>query len=151
MTDARRHLQRWGAVWILAVLWIGFGVGQWFSNLAEYTSDQAAHGLPFRWSEFLPYFWARFFENHASESWQLAAQAVLIVGLAPLLFRRGEEDRERLEAKVDRLTALVTDLLGGSTIVEAQVDRILELHQSQQQTTRRRRPPRLLPSRGSDA
>lgn len=99
----RDHLRRWGAVWILAFLWIAFAVLQWFTNLTEYASDQESHGRPFEWPEFLTYFWARFAENHASESWQLAVQAILIVGLSHLLFRKGEEDQERLEAKVDEL------------------------------------------------
>ena len=132
MTNARRrHLRRWGAVWILTALWAGFAVGQWFSNLAEYTNDQAAHGLPFQWSEFLPIFWGGFLENHASESWQLAVQAVLIVGLSRLVFRKGDEDQVRLEAKVDRLTTLV------NTLVRERTDRLeREIRRAQQETSR---------------
>jgi hypothetical protein len=99
------HFRRWGAVWILIVMWLGFAVLQWFTNLAEYTSDQAEHGQPFEWGQFLVYYFARFAENHSSESWQLAVQAVLIVGLSRVLFRKGDEDHNRLEAKVDRILA----------------------------------------------
>lgn len=130
-----RYLRRWGAVPLLAALWLASWAGQLVAQLGEITASG--------WSQF----WASTFENWQSEFLQLAVQAVVIVGLAPLLFRRAEEDRERLERKVDRLTAHVADLLGGSTIIEARVDRLLELQQTQQQTTRRRRPPRLLPPR----
>lgn len=98
-----RHLRNWAAVYILVILWIGFALGQFFTNMAEYGSDQAAHGLPFQTGEFMAYFWARFFENHASESWQLAVQALLISAFSHVLFRKGDEDMRRLEAKVDRL------------------------------------------------
>lgn len=101
----RAHLHRWGAVYILVALWIFFASVQWFTNLAEYSSDQAAHGLPFQRGEFFAYFFARFAENHSSESWQLAVQAVLISAYSRFLFRKGDEDAERLEAKVDELLA----------------------------------------------
>jgi hypothetical protein len=100
-----RHLRNWGAVYILLVLWVGFASVQWFTNLIEYSSDQAVHGQPFEWGQFAAYFFARFAENHASESWQLAVQAILISAFSRVLFRKGDEDQRRLEAKVDALLA----------------------------------------------
>lgn len=97
------HLRRWGAVYLLLTLWAVFEVVQWVTNLAEYRAEQAAHGQPFEWGQFVSYFLARFAENHASESWQLAIQAILIVGLSHVMFRKGDEDIERIEAKIDEL------------------------------------------------
>lgn len=95
-------------VYILVALWVVFGAGQWFTNMAEYGSDQAAHGLPFEWAEFLVYFGARFFENHASESWQLGV-ALIIDMNRQRAFRKGDEDRARLEGKVDQVLARLPD------------------------------------------
>jgi hypothetical protein len=100
-----QHFRRWGAVYILLVLWVGFAIVQWFTNLAEYSSDQAEHGQLFEWGQFVAYFFARFAENHASESWQLATQALLISAFSHAVFRKGDEDADRLETKVDELLA----------------------------------------------
>jgi hypothetical protein len=97
------HLRDYGAVYILLALWLIFGVGQFLTNMSEYTSDQASHGQPFEWAGFLVYFLARLFENLQSEAWQLALQGLLVVAWADKVFRKGTEDVRRLEAKVDRL------------------------------------------------
>lgn len=55
----------------LFLLWIAFGVLQWYMNMAEFTSEQMEHGQSFEMSEFLPFFWGRFAENHSSEMFQL--------------------------------------------------------------------------------
>ncbi len=86
-------------------LWLGFAAVQWFTNLAEFTAEQASHGQPFAWGEFLAYWGGRFAENHSSESWQLAVEAILIMALGHRIFRRGTEDTDRLEAKLDELLA----------------------------------------------
>jgi hypothetical protein len=97
------HLRRWGAVYILFAMWAVFEAVQLYTNFVEYSSDQAEHGQAFESGQFAAYFFARFAENHASESWQLAVQALLIVGFAHVFFRKGQEDVERLEAKIDAL------------------------------------------------
>lgn len=99
------HLRRWGALYILTVLFVASLVGQWFTQLAEYTADQAAHGQPFEWSGYISEFLAEMFANWESEMLQLAIQALLISAFSHLLFRKGDEDRARLEAKVDQLLA----------------------------------------------
>jgi low affinity Fe/Cu permease len=98
------HLRRWGAVWILLGLWLVFGVAQWFTNLHEYAAEQLAHGQPFEWPGAVSYFAARVAENHASESWQLAIEAILIMGFGSVLFTKGEEDTRRIEGKLDEIT-----------------------------------------------
>jgi surface polysaccharide O-acyltransferase-like enzyme len=99
------HFKRWGAVYILAVLFVASLAGQWFTQLAEYAADQATHGQPFEWSGYVAAFLAEMFANWESEMLQLAVQALLISAYSRFLFRKGDEDAERLEAKVDELLA----------------------------------------------
>jgi hypothetical protein len=86
-----RHLRRWGAVYILAVLF----AGSWIGQAVAMQPAIAEQG----WSEF----WAATFENWQSEYLQLVVQAVLLLGLKHALFRADAEDLERIEAKLDRL------------------------------------------------
>jgi hypothetical protein len=41
-----RHRRRWGAVYLLLLLFIGSWVGQFFTQLADFTSTQDRMGLP---------------------------------------------------------------------------------------------------------
>jgi hypothetical protein len=86
-----RHLRRWGAVYILAVLF----AGSWIGQMVAMQPAIAEEG----WSVF----WAATFENWQSEYLQLVVQAVLLLGLKHALFRADAEDLERIEAKLDRL------------------------------------------------
>ena len=83
------HFKRWGAVYMLAVLFLGSWVGQYVAQTSE------GEG----WTLFL----SSTFENWQSEFLQLAVQALVVVAGAKVLFRKSIEDRERLEAKVDEL------------------------------------------------
>lgn len=49
-----RHLRRWGAVYILALLFLGSWLGQFLTQMVEFTSEQEEHGQSFAWSDFLP-------------------------------------------------------------------------------------------------
>jgi hypothetical protein len=104
--DHRResHPRRWGAVYVLAVLFIGSWLGQFFTQLSEFRSDQQEHGQAFQWADYLTEFFASTFENGQSEWLQLVFQAILLLGAKHFIFRVDAEDMERLEAKVDRLT-----------------------------------------------
>lgn len=99
------QFRKWGAVWILGLLFIASWFGQFVAELAEFGNDQVAHGQLFYWSEFWPRFIASTLENWQSEWLQLFAQALLISAFSRQLFRKGDEDQMRLEAKVDRLLA----------------------------------------------
>ena len=103
------HLRRWGAVYLLLMLFVGSWAGQLVAQAAEFTSEQGQHGQPFTWSEFWPTFWAATLENWQSEFLQLIWQAVIVVGYAHVVFRKGTEDIDRVEAKVDRLLARLPD------------------------------------------
>lgn len=97
------HVRRWGAVYVLAALFLGSWLGQFFTQLSEYRSDQETHGQAFEWAGYLTNFFASTFENWQSEWFQLVFQAILLLGAKHLIFRVDAEDMERLEAKVDKL------------------------------------------------
>jgi hypothetical protein len=99
----RAHLRRWGAVWLLIALFLASWAGQFVAQLAEVASEAEQHGQTFTWAEFWPWFLSSTFENWQSEWLQLAVQAGVVVGAAHLLFKRGEDQTDRIEAKLDRL------------------------------------------------
>ncbi|WP_068925006.1 hypothetical protein [Planobispora rosea] len=86
-----QHLRRWGAVYVLALLFAGAWIGQLLA-MQPATAEQG-------WSEF----WAASLENWQSEYLQLVVQAVLLLGAKHLMFRADAEDLERIEAKLDQL------------------------------------------------
>lgn len=88
-----RHLRRWGAVYILALLFLGSWVGQAITMSPEIRSDG--------WIAF----WSATFENWQSEWLQLVFQAVLLLGAKHWLFQVDAEDLERLEKKIDEIAA----------------------------------------------
>lgn len=108
-TDRRpeTHLRKWGAVYLLLLLFLGSWIGQFFTQLAEFRSEQSSHGQRFEWGSYLTTFFSSTFENWQSEWLQLVFQAVLLLGAKHLIFRVDAEDLERLEAKVDRIARVI--------------------------------------------
>ncbi|GFG52244.1 hypothetical protein CQY20_06460 [Mycolicibacterium agri] len=98
-----KHFRRWGAVYVLLLLFVGSWLGQFFAMLAEFRSDQQAHGQPFIWSEYWSTFLGATFENWQSEWLQLVFQAILLLGAKHWLFKVDAEDMERIEAKIDSI------------------------------------------------
>jgi hypothetical protein len=96
-----KHLRRWGAVWVLLVLFLGSWLGQFFTQLSEFKSEQQSHQQPFSWSEYFPAFFAATFENWQSEWLQLVFQAILLLGAKHWIFQVDAEDLERIEKKID--------------------------------------------------
>lgn len=86
-----KHIRRWGAIW----LFFAFFASAWVGQLL---TDMAMPG-PFLWSEF----WKDTFENWQSEWLQLTGQGVFFMALGHVIFKRGTEDIERIEHKVDRI------------------------------------------------
>lgn len=76
-----KHLKRWGAVYILLIVFLGSWFGQLITQVIEYKNNAKTHGEPTKWAEFWPEFWAATFENWQSEFLQLAVQAVLIASI----------------------------------------------------------------------
>jgi len=77
--------------------------GQFFTQLMTVRNEDAQHGQPFHWPDFLSQFFASTFENWQSEFLQLVWQAA---GLSLLLFwgsSQSKESDERIEVKIDRL------------------------------------------------
>ena len=96
-----RHFRRWGAVYLLLLLFLGSGLGHFLTQLTEFRHEQASHGEAFTWAAYWPDFWASTFENWQSQWLQLIFQAILLLGAKHWLFQVDAEDMERLEAKVD--------------------------------------------------
>ncbi|MCV7067671.1 hypothetical protein H7H51_21875 [Mycolicibacterium farcinogenes] len=98
-----RHVRRWGAVYVLLVLFIGSWIGQFVTQLQTFHAEQAAHGQPFLWSEYWSDFFASTLENWQSEWLQLIFQAILLLGAKHWIFKVDADDMERIEAKIDRI------------------------------------------------
>lgn len=94
-------MRRWGAVYVLLLLFLGSWIGQFVTQLAEFRQDQRTHEQPFVWSEYWSAFFASTFENWQSEWLQLVFQAILLLGAKHLIFKVDAEDMERVEAKID--------------------------------------------------
>src|SRR5688500_17733040 len=52
-----KHLQRWGAVYLLLALFLGSWAGQFFAQVQEVSDEARNHGEAFTWPEFWPKFW----------------------------------------------------------------------------------------------
>jgi hypothetical protein len=98
-----RHVRRWGAVYLLLLLFAGSWLGQFFTQLSDFRSEQQVHGQPFMWSEYFTAFFASTFENWQSEWLQLVFQAILLLGAKHWIFKVDAEDMERIEEKIDKI------------------------------------------------
>ena len=94
-------------MYLLLLLFLGSWIGQFFTELAQFRSEQASHNQGFEWGKYLTVFFSSTFENWQSEWLQLVFQAVLLLGAKHLIFRVDAEDLERLEAKVDQITRVL--------------------------------------------
>lgn len=86
----KRHFQYWGALYILALFFIGSITAQYIFQVV-------------RGHENIDQFFSAIFENWQSEWAQLFVQALLIQALGHLLYRKEMEDQERIEGKIDQL------------------------------------------------
>ncbi|HEY8473035.1 MAG TPA: DUF6766 family protein [Natronosporangium sp.] len=96
-----RHIRRWGAVYVLVILFAGSWLGQFLFQLIEFRNQQATLGQPFSWLEYWPAFLSSTLENWQSEWLQLVFQAILLLGAKHWIFKVDAEDLERIEAKLD--------------------------------------------------
>lgn len=95
--------RNWGAIFILAAFFISSWGGQFASQITVQKQESAQHGQTFQMSEFWPQFWASTFENWQSEWLQLTAQALLISGLASVIFRKQNEQQYKTEIMIEEL------------------------------------------------
>jgi hypothetical protein len=86
----KRHFQYWGALYVLAVLFLGSFGGQYLWQVWLGSDD-------------LNQFMAAVMENWQSEWLQLFVQALLIQGLGHVLYKKETEDQERMERKLDEI------------------------------------------------
>jgi len=106
--NTHSHLRRWGAAYLLLVLFLASWAGQFVATLVEVGNEARAHGEEFSMAEFWPTFLGATFENWQSEWLQLIFQAILLLGAKHWLFKVDAEDLERIEAKIDRITERLT-------------------------------------------
>jgi len=88
---------------VTAGLFLLSWTGQFFTQLVVVRNENAEHGQPFEWPDFMAQFFASTFENWQSEFLQLVWQAA---GLTLLLFwgsSQSKESDERIEVRIDRL------------------------------------------------
>jgi hypothetical protein len=100
-----KHLRRWGAVYVLLVLFVGSWLGQFLAQLNVVRQEQSVHHQPFMVSDFVVQFVASTLENWQSEWLQLIFQAILLLGAKHWIFRVDAEDLERVERKIDAIRA----------------------------------------------
>lgn len=83
------HFRRWGAIYVLGVMFAGSLAGQFATSFAS--GDDATK------------IWAEVLANWQSEWLQLVFQAVLLLALKHQIFKAEAHDLERLEAKIDKI------------------------------------------------
>jgi hypothetical protein len=98
-----RHMRRWGAVYVLVVLFLGSWIAQFITQMISFGNEQRSHGQPFAWSDYWLEFLAATFENWQSEWLQLVFQAILLMGARHWIFKVEAEDMERIERKIDHI------------------------------------------------
>ncbi|WP_236581712.1 DUF6766 family protein [Rhodococcus sp. T7] len=98
-----RHVRRWGAVYVLVVLFLGSWLAQFVTQMISFRNEQQSHGQSFSWTDYWPEFLAATFENWQSEWLQLVFQAILLMGARHWIFKVEAEDMERIERKIDRI------------------------------------------------
>ena len=95
--DSHSHFKKWGAAYLLLVLFLASWGAQFISMLVEVGNEARQHGEAFSMSDFLPQFWSSTFENWQSEWLQLFVQAVILLGMKHVLFKADAEDMEQVQ------------------------------------------------------
>ena len=91
------HFRRWGAVYIMLVLFLGSWIAHFFTEMIAFGNDAQSRGEAFQMNQFLPEFFASTFENWQSEWLQLFFQAVVLLALKHVLFKADAEDMEQVQ------------------------------------------------------
>ena len=95
--DTHSHLERWGAAYLLLLLFVASWAGQFVTTLVEVGNEARQHGESFQMSEFWPQFLSATFENWQSEWLQLLVQAVVLLGLKHVLLKADAIDMEQVQ------------------------------------------------------
>jgi len=113
------HFQKWGAVYILFLLFLGSWLGQAISQGIEVANDAKTHGEVFTWSDYWPQFISSTLENWQSEFLQLAFQSILIASVLQFKIFRADisADKEDVGKIMDRLDS-IEDRLNGKQAEE---------------------------------
>jgi hypothetical protein len=108
----RRLFHDYSFAWITGLLFAASLLGQLGFQAADFGNEAAAHGGPFVWAEFWPYWAGAVLENWQSEMLQLLWQ---VIGLAYLLYRGSSQSREQ----DDRIEAMLGSVLRRVSAIEA--------------------------------
>lgn len=95
--DTHSHLRRWGAAYLLLVLFLASWLGQFVTQMIEVGNQAREHGSAFALDQFLPQFFSATFENWQSEWLQLLVQAVVLLGMKHVLFKADALDMEQVQ------------------------------------------------------
>ena len=95
--------RNWGAVFILAVFFLGSWAGQFGNQLIVAKQESSEHNQEFKMDDFWPQFWSSTFENWQSEWLQRTTQALLISAFASVLFRKQDEEHYKTQIMIEQL------------------------------------------------
>ncbi len=99
------HFRRWGAIYIMLVLFLGSWIAQFFTQMIDFGNEARAHGETFQMHDYLPQFFASTFENWQSEWLQLFFQGIVLLGLKHVLFKADAEDTEQMQLDLAEIKA----------------------------------------------
>ena len=99
------HFRRWGAMYVMASLFIASWVAQFFTQMIEFGNEARDHGQAFVMHDYLPQFFASTFENWQSEWLQLFFQGVVLLGMKHVLFKADAEDMEQVQNDLAEIKA----------------------------------------------
>jgi hypothetical protein len=92
----------------LFLLFISSWIGQFFFQKAEFINNAKEHNQAFSWSEYLPEFFSRTFENWESEFLQLFTMVVLTA----FLIHKGSHESKDEDEKVEQALARIERAVG---------------------------------------
>lgn len=95
--DQHSHLKKWGAAYLLFLLFAASLAGQFVAQLVEVGNEAREHGQSFQMDDFWPKFASAVFENWQSEWLQLFVQAVVLLGMKHVLFKADAQDMEQVQ------------------------------------------------------
>jgi hypothetical protein len=110
----RWPLGNYGLSIVLAVLFFGSWIGQFFTELAVVKEEAAEHGQSFEWGQFWPEFGQSTLENWQSEFLQLLSFVILTAYLIHRGSAESKDSDEDMQASLARIEARLDQLDGGA-------------------------------------
>lgn len=110
----KKHLQRWGAAYILLVMWASSTLAYYRYEKLVAISEAKEHKEPFQYADFWNQFMSGIFENLQSEWAQLLVQAILLLSVVAYYVWRADEQASKEDVKeilnrLDKIEEGLTD------------------------------------------